>query len=102
MRCEIALVARISGPCSPGLLLSPPPTLVGSLQCDAPEVASLPAITSSRMGDIPVADIDAAFSACVAAVKEMQALGTALAVPLVEYGESGWCACRFDLMLCFN
>jgi hypothetical protein len=52
-------------------------------------VAALPALTSSRLGDIPLGDIDAAFSASVAAVREMAALGVGLAVPLLEYGERG-------------
>lgn len=41
------------------------------------------------MGDsIPVEEIDAAFSASVAAVREMAGLGPALAVPLLQYGLS--------------
>lgn len=43
-------------------------------------------LTSSRVGAIPIEEIDAAFSASVAAVKEMEALGPALAVPLLQYG----------------
>ena len=49
---------------------------------------SLPVLTSSRVGNIPVEEIDAAFSASVAAVQEMTSLGPALAVPLLQYGLS--------------
>lgn len=63
--------------------------LVGrSHECDWPEVAHLPAPTSSRVGAIPVDDIDACMSASAAAVQEMAHLGPALAVPLLEYGLS--------------
>lgn len=56
------------------------------MQCDWQQLSSLPVLTSSRVGDIPIEDIDAAFSASVAAVQEMTALGPALAVPLLQYG----------------
>lgn len=63
--------------------------LVGrSHECDWQQLASLPVVTDSRVGCIPVSEIDAAFSASVAAVAEMAALGPALAVPLLEYGLS--------------
>ena len=48
----------------------------------------MPVLTSSRVGDIPIEDIDAAFSASAAAVQEMQSLGADLAAPLLEYGEA--------------
>ena len=56
------------------------------MQCDWQQLASLPAVTSSRVGNLPVEEIDAAFSASVAAVQEMTVLGPALAVPLLQYG----------------
>lgn len=56
-------------------------------QCDCPEAQGAPACTSSRVGDIPVAEIDAVMSASAAAVQEMALLGPQLAVPLLEFGE---------------
>lgn len=58
------------------------------MQCDAPEVLSVPVITRSRVGNIPVDEIDAVFSASVAAVEEMKTLGAALAMPLLQYALS--------------
>ncbi|KAI3437865.1 hypothetical protein D9Q98_000311 [Chlorella vulgaris] len=61
--------------------------LVGrSHECDAPGLQHLPALTSSRVGNIPVDEIDAVMSASAAAVRELAQLGAALAVPLLEYG----------------
>ena len=57
-------------------------------QCDWQQIAALPMLTSSRIGDIPVEEIDAIFSSSVAAVKEMAALGPALAMQLIAYGLS--------------
>ena len=57
-------------------------------QCDWQQIAALPTLTSSRIGDIPVEEIDAIFSSSVAAVKEMAALGPALAMQLIAYGLS--------------
>ena len=37
-----------------------PPCAPLVAQCDAPEVQALPVLTSSRVGDIPVQEIDAA------------------------------------------
>ena len=51
-------------------------------------MAALPTVTSSRVGNIPIEEIDAAFSASVAAVQELQSLGAQLAVPLLQYGLS--------------
>eukprot|EP00887_Chlorella_sp_A99_P007860 scaffold20.g7860.t1 len=60
-----------------------------SHECDAEGTAALPALTSSRVGDkLPVEEIDAVQSASVAALRELQQLGPALAVPLLEFGLS--------------
>lgn len=48
----------------------------------------IPSLTVNRLGAIPIEEIDHAFSASVAAVLELQNLGTNLAVPLLEYGLS--------------
>lgn len=61
-----------------------PPSIIYS-QCDSEEVASLPVLTSSRLGEIPLNEIDQVFSASVAAVREMEVLGLALAIPLLQY-----------------
>lgn len=58
------------------------------VQCDWPDLASVPALTSSRVGNIPIEEIDAVFSSSVAAVEEMKMLGRGLAVPLLQFGLS--------------
>ncbi len=64
-----------------------PCSLAVAPQCDWAEATHLPALTSSRVGSIPVDEIDACMSASAAAVQEMAHLGPALAVPLLEYGK---------------
>ncbi len=58
------------------------------MQCDQAEVQGLPCCTSSRVGDLPVEEIDAVMSASAAAVVEMAMLGPQLAAALLEYGLS--------------
>lgn len=58
------------------------------LQCDWPELAPCPALTSSRLGNIPVEEMNDVFSASVAAIQEMKMLGPGLAIPLLQYGLS--------------
>lgn len=48
----------------------------------------MPVLTVSRVGDIPIAEIDAVMTASVAALQEAALLGTKLARPLLELGLS--------------
>ncbi len=84
-----ALVARCApGPSSPSSL---PFELCGvSHECElAPAGLGAPVrLTCSRVGEIPVGDIEAAFSSSLAALEEFSHLSEPLAVPLLQFGLS--------------
>ena len=63
-------------------------TVKMTLQCDWDEVQVCPVLTSSRVGNIPIEEIDDVFSASVAAVEEMKMMGPGLARMLLEFGLS--------------
>mmetsp|Transcript_5771 Transcript_5771/g.16195 ORF Transcript_5771/g.16195 Transcript_5771/m.16195 type:complete len:343 (+) Transcript_5771:172-1200(+) len=63
-------------------------------ECDLPFTTvsgSVPVrLTQSRIGDIPIDDIELAFNSSVAAIDEFMALRQPLAIPLIQFGLSAY------------
>jgi len=75
---------KTSRPSSPDI----PPTSPFHQQCDDPAVAHVQIITSSRVGDIPIQEINTVMSSSIAAIQETSILGQSYAIPLLSFGLS--------------
>ncbi len=64
-------------------------------ECDLPDTTTVSSggtvrLTQSRIGDIPIDDIELAFNSSVAAIDEFMTLRQPLAIPLIQFGLSAY------------